>query len=147
MTEQTDFFFRRLNSFDADEVKFDHLDLQILTMIDQNKSARQIASDLNFSPADMKQRLMILLKQKVIKLIKTDYECMDTWFKDLILEKLSDMLGPLGSLIFDDTLEKLNLDADNIPKIAAKDFIRMIAKEIPDQEQSKIFTTIMLEEI
>ncbi len=147
MTNEKEFFFKRLNSFIADEVKFDQFDLQILTMIDQNKSARQIAEELNFSPSDMKNRLMTLLKEKVIKLIKTDYECMDSWFKDLILEKLSDMVGPLGSLLFDDTLEKLNIEADNIPKVAAKDFIHMIAKEIPDKEQSNIFTKSMLEEI
>ena len=147
MVNQTDYYFRRTGSFIEKEISLDNVDLQILALIEQNKSARQITKELNISPALMKHKIMALHKQQVIKLVENNYDCMDQDFSEHIRKTLIDMVGPLGSLLLDDALDGLNLETDNIPKIIAKDIIRMIAKEIPDEEHSEKFTAIMLAEL
>lgn len=144
MASQTDYFFKRTGSLLDKEISLDSLDLQILALIEQKKSARQIGREMSISPSVLKQKLTALHKQKVIKVIE-NFDCMDTTFADNIRKKLILLVGPMGSMIVDDVLDTLKLDADQIPKLIAMDFVQMVAKEIPDESMSLAFRQSILE--
>jgi hypothetical protein len=146
MANQTDYYFKIAGSFIEKKIALDNVDLQILAMIEQNKSARQIIADLNISPAVLKPKLTALLKQKIIKVIE-NYDCLAREFADLVRKSLIEKVGPIGTMIFEDVLEALRLEEDNIPKIIAKDFILMVAREIPDEDQSREFTDRMFNQL
>jgi hypothetical protein len=141
---QSDYYFKIAGSFIEKKIPLDSVDLQILALIEQNKSARQIVKELNINPSLLKQKITSLHKQKIIKIVE-NYECLDKTFCDTIRKNLIAIVGPIGTMIFEDVLEDLKLDVDNIPKIIAKDFIHMVAKEIPDEIQSKEFKANMIE--
>ncbi|GAB6097557.1 hypothetical protein JCM14469_38110 [Desulfatiferula olefinivorans] len=144
MASQTDYFFKRTGSLLDSEVSLDSVDLQILALIEQKKSARQIGKELPISPALLKQKLSALHKQKVIKVIE-HFDCMDSIFAENIRKTLIELVGPIGGMIVDEVLATLKLDADQIPKMIAKDFVHMIAKEIPDDTLSLTFRRNVLE--
>lgn len=143
---QTDYHFKITGSFIEKKFALDSVDLQILSQIEKNKSARQMISDLKISPGLLKQRITQLLKQKIIKMVE-NYDCLDSTFSDTIRKSLIEKVGPIGIMLFDDALATLRLEADNIPKVIAKDFIHMLAKEIPDENQSKEFKAKLFEHL
>lgn len=143
MASRTDYFFKRTGSFTTKEISLDNVDLQILALIEQKKSARQIGQELNLNPLILKQKITALHKQKLIKVVE-NYDCMDKEFSDILKKKLIEIVGPIGSMIFEDVLDNLKLEADNIPEMIAKDFIHMLASEIPNEQQSREFKTNML---
>lgn len=144
MTNQIDYYFKRTNSFMEKEISLDHIDLEILALIEQNKSARQIRTELNIKGALLKQKIMALHKQNVIEVVDGTYEYLENEFLEIMRDKLIDLAGPLGELLLDDVLENLKLKPERIPKIITKDIIQSIAKGIPDEEQSKVFMDSMM---
>lgn len=144
MASQTDYFFKRTGSLIDAEISLDSLDLQILALIEQKKSARQIGRELPIAPAILKQKLTALHKQKVIKVVE-HFDCMEATFTEDIQKTLIELVGPIGSMIVEEVLAALKLDADQIPRMIAKDFVHMIAKEIPDESLSLTFRRNVLE--
>jgi hypothetical protein len=144
MASQTDYFFKRTGSLIDTEISLDSVDLQILALIEQKKSARQIGRELPISPALLKQKLSALHKQKVIKVVE-HFDCMDATFAGEIQKTLIALVGPIGSMIVEEVLAALKLDADQIPRMIAKDFVHMVAKEIPDESLSLTFRRNVLE--
>ncbi len=143
---QTDYYFKITGSFIEKKFALDSVDLQILGQIEKNKSAKQMLKDLNINPGLLKQRITQLLKQKIIKMVE-NYDCLDKTFSDIIRKSLIEKVGPIGIMIFDDALETLRLEEDSIPKVIVKDFIHMLAKEIPDENQGRDFKTRLFEQL
>lgn len=146
MAHQTDYYFKIAGSFIQKKIALDNVDLQILALIEQNRSARQMVSDLGINPNVLKNKLKTMLAQKIIKIVE-NHDCLPQSFADTVRKNLIEKIGPIGTMIFEDVLEALKLEEDTIPRMIAREFILMVAKEIPDESQSRDFSDRMIDQL
>lgn len=146
MANQTEYYFKRKKNIDNDLVSLDYQDLQILSLIEQNKSLKQIKQSLRIDAIRLKERITTLYKKNLITLVDDLNDFMELDFADHIRQTLIDLLGPVGPIILDDALSRHNMRDDRIPKTFSKAILREIAKDIPDDEQRNIFLSKMIDE-
>jgi len=67
MANLLDMHFRKTNLASNSEITFDSDMLKLLMAIDEEKTIRQIAGDVDLTPAAFKESLMKLIKLKLIE--------------------------------------------------------------------------------
>jgi DNA-binding CsgD family transcriptional regulator len=147
MSSHTDLYFKLLDSFSNKEISMDSVDLQILALIEQDRSAREIAKELKISGALLKKKLSTLHRLKIIRIVENKTEFMGNDFADAVRDKLVMLAGPLGGMLFEDVLDEMGIDEESIPKTIVKFVIERIAELIPDKEQGKKFSMEFAEHV
>jgi len=149
MANLLDMHFKKTNLASNNEITFDSDMLKLLMAIDEDKTIRQIAGEVNFSPAAFKESLMKLIKLKLIEQVEAAavVSYVGEAFMARLLEVLVDLTGPLGEVLIEETAEEMNLDIKKIPRARVGDFVYNIANQMPGDKQKNEFSTAMLEEI
>ncbi len=60
---------------------------------------------------------------------------------------MSEAVGPMGEILIEDILDEMGLQIDRIPVDAAPDFVRNIAREIPQEENRTLFEDVVFSRI
>ena len=149
MANLLDMHFRKTNLASTNEITFDSDMLKLLMAIDEDKSIRQIAGEVDLSPAAFKESLMKLVKLKLIEQVKVAPagSLVGEAFMARLREVLVSLTGPLGEVLIEETAEQMNLDINKIPRAQIGDFVYNIANQMPGEKQKNEFSTTMLEEI
>ena len=72
---------------------------------------------------------------------------LDRAFIEFLKTKLSEAVGPMGEILIEDIMDEMGLQIDRIPVDAASDFIRNIAREIPQEENRTLFENVVFSRI
>lgn len=149
MTKLQDARFRKTDFASQNEAVFDFdADmLKILMAIDERKTVLQIAREVKMDTAVFKETLLRLFKLKLIEEVKETIVYADEDFLTHLKETLVNLVGPLGEMLVEETVEKMNFQVSGIPKANAADFIYEVAKEIPGEKQQAEFKRLMIQEI
>ena len=149
MANLLDMHFRKTNLASTNEITFDSDMLKLLMAIDEDKSIRQIAGEVDLSPSAFKESLMKLVKLKLIEQVQVapPGSYVGEAFMAQLREVLVSLTGPLGEVLIEETAEQMNLDMSKIPRAQIGDFIYNIANQMPGEKQKNEFSTTMLEEI
>ncbi len=149
MANLLDMHFKKTNSASNNEITFDSDMLKLLMAIDEDKTIRQIAGDVDLIPAAFKESLMKLIKLKLIEQVEAAavVSYVGEAFMARLLEVLVDLTGPMGEVLIEETAEEMNLDIKKIPRARVGDFVYNIANQMPGDKQKNEFSTAMLDEI
>ena len=149
MANLLDMQFRKTNLASNSEITFDSDMLKLLMAIDENKTIRQIAADVEFTPSAFKESLVKLIKLKLIEQVATTapVSYVGEAFLERTREVLVQLAGPLGEVLIEETAEQMNLDVTKIPRSSVGDFIYNIAKQMPGEKQKTEFSSVMMEQI
>jgi predicted transcriptional regulator len=149
MANLLDMHFRKTNLASNNEITFDSDMLKLLMAIDEDKTIRQIAGDVDLSPSAFKESLMKLIKLKLIEQVQVAPagSYVGEAFMARLREVLVSLTGPLGEVLIEETAEEMNLDITKIPRAKVGDFVYNIANQMPGEKQKNEFSTTMLEEI
>lgn len=149
MANLLDMYYRKKNLASSDEIAFDSGMLTLLMAIDENKTIRQIASDVELTSSAFKESLIKLIKLKLIEQVEAAGPA--SYVGEAFLERTRDVLvqltGPLGEVLIEETAGQMNLAVNQIPKARVADFIYNIAQQMPGEKQKNEFSTVMLKEI
>ncbi len=149
MANLLDMQFKKTNLASNNEITFDSDMLKLLMAIDEDKTIRQIAGDVDLTPAAFKESLMKLIKLKLIEQVEaaTAVSYVGEAFMARLQEVLVSLTGPLGEVLIEETAEEMNLDIKKIPRARVGDFVYNIANQIPGEKQKNEFSTAILKEI
>lgn len=149
MANLLDMHFRKTNLASTNEITFDSDMLKLLMAIDEDKSIRQIAGEVDLSPSAFKESLMKLVKLKLIEQVQVAPagSYVGEAFMARLREVLVSLTGPLGEVLIEETAEQMNLEINKIPRAQIGDFVYNIANQMPGDKQKNEFSTTMLEEI
>lgn len=149
MAKLRDARFRKTNFASNGEASFnfDADTLKILMAVDESKTVLQLLKETRIDPTDFKDRLLRLLKLKLIEEAKIEISYVNGSFLTNLTDTLVNLVGPLGQMLIEATAEKMNFQASKIPKDNVADFIYEIAKEIPGEKQQAEFKKVMIQEI
>ena len=149
MANLLDMYFRKTNLVSNNEITFDSNMLKLLMAIDENKTIRQIAADVNLPFSDFKESLVKLIKLKLIEQMEAagPASFVGEAFLERTREVLVQLTGPLGGMLIEETAEQMSLVDTKIPRASVADFIYNIAKQMPGEKQKTEFRTVMLKEI
>jgi len=149
MANLLDMCFKKTNLASTSEITFDSDMLKLLMAVDDSKTIRQIAADVELTPSAFKESLIKLIKLKLIEQVETAIPV--SYVGDAFLERtrevLVDLTGPLGEVLIEETAEQMGLDMTQIPRDRVGDFIHNIARQMPGEKQKNEFSTVMLKEI
>jgi len=149
MANLLDMHFRKTNLASTNEITFDSDMLKLLMAIDEDKTIRQVAGEVDLSPSAFKESLMKLVKQKLIEQVQVAPagSLVGEAFMARLREILVSLTGRLGEVLIEETAEQMNLDVNKIPRARIGDFVYNIANQMPGEKQKNEFSTTMLEEI
>jgi len=149
MANLLDMHFRKTNLASTNEITFDSDMLKLLMAIDEDKSIRQIAGEVDLSPSAFKESLMKLVKLKLIEQVQVapPGSYVGEAFMARLREVLVSLTGPLGEVLIEETAEQMSLDMNKVPRAQIGDFVYNIANQVPGEKQKNEFSTTMLEEI
>ena len=149
MANLLDMHFKKTNLATNNEITFDADMLKLLMAIDEDKTIRQVAGDVDLSPAAFKESLMKLIKLKLIKQVAAAAagSFVGEAFMARLREILVSLTGPLGEVLIEEAAEEMNLNVKKIPRGQIGDFVYHIANQMPGEKQKNEFSTVMLEEI
>ena len=147
MANLLDSHFRRTNTNTANEITFDPDMLKLLMAIDERKTLRQIAAEINLKPEVFKQSFTKLFKLKLIEESEDKTAFVDAAFIDRIKATLVELAGPLGEVLIEDAAADQNMRLDRIPKTDIADLIYRITQSIPGEKEQNAFRKVMLEEM
>jgi len=149
MANLLDMHFRKTNLASTDEITFNSDMLKLLMAIDEDKTIRQIAGEVELSPSAFKESLMKLVKLKLIEQVQVAPagSYVGEAFMARLREVLVSLTGPLGEVLIEETAEQMSLEVNKIPRARIGDFVYNIANQMPGEKQKNEFSTTMLEEI
>lgn len=149
MANLLDMHFRKTNLASNSEITFDSDMLKLLMAIDEDKTIRQIAGDVDLSPSAFKESLMKLIKLKLIEQVSA--AAIVSYVGEAFMARLQELLvsltGPLGEVLIEETAEQMGLDSKKIPRARVGDFVYNIANQMPGEKQKNEFSTAMLAEM
>lgn len=130
-----------------EEITLDAEMIRLLMAIDENKNISQVARAAEMNLSQVRDVLAKLLKLELVVPVKKDVTYLEQSFINLLKTKLTESVGPMGEILIEDILDEMGLQIDRIPVNAAPDFVRNIAREIPQEENRTLFEDVILSRI
>ncbi len=130
-----------------EEITLDAEMIRLLMAIDENKNISQVARAAEMNLSQVRGVLAKLLKLELVVPVKKDVTYLEQSFINFLKAKLTESVGPMGEILIEDILDEMGLQIDRIPVNAAPDFIRNIAKEIPQEENRTLFEATVFSRI
>ena len=147
MTNVLDMCFKKTTVPSNNEVTFDPDMFKLLMAIDERKTIRQIAAEVQLSASAFKTSFQKLMKYKLIEPADEIKDYIEPAALEQIRKILVRLTGPLGEMLIEEAAAQLNLDPSRIPKASMADLIYTIANEIPSEKQRNEFGKLMIEEM
>ncbi|MBW2590278.1 MAG: hypothetical protein JRD71_06115 [Deltaproteobacteria bacterium] len=140
-------YFKKTIRKNMEEITLDAEMIRLLMAIDENKNISQVARAAEMNLSQVRDVLAKLLKQELVVPVKKDVTYLKQSFINFLKTKLSESVGPIGEILIEDILDEMGLQIDRIPVNAAPDFVRNIAREIPQEENRTLFEDVILSRI
>ncbi len=147
MTNILDTRFKKTTVSSHNEVTFDPDMFKLLMAIEEGKTIRQIATEVQLSGSAFKASFQKLLKYKLIEPVDETKDYVEPALIEQIRKILVRLTGPLGEMLIEEAASELKLDLSRIPKSGLADLVYAIAKEIPGEKQRNEFGKLMIEEM
>ncbi|MBW2657915.1 MAG: hypothetical protein JRC59_09570 [Deltaproteobacteria bacterium] len=128
---------------DIEKVTLDAEMIRLLMAIDENKNISQVAREAKMNLSRVRDILGKLLKLELVVQVTKKIIYIDRSFIIFLKTKLSEAVGPMGEILIEDILDEMGLQIDRIPVDAAPDFVRNIAREIPQEENRTLFEDVV----
>ena len=132
-------YFKKTIPNDIEKVTLDAEMIRLLTAIDENKNISQVAAAAEMNLSRVRDVLGKLLKLELVVQVAKEVICLDRAFIEFLKTKLSEAVGPMGEILIEDIMDEMGLQIDRIPVDVTSDFIRNIAREIPQEENRTLF--------
>ena len=132
-------YFKKTIRKNMVEITLDAEMIRLLMAIDENKNISQVARAAEMNLSQVRDALAKLLKLELVVPVKKDVTYLEQSFINFLKTKLSESVGPMGEILIEDILVEMGFQIDRIPVNAAPDFIRNIAREIPQEENRILF--------
>ena len=140
-------YFKKTIRNDIEKVTLDAEMIRLLMAIDENKNISQVARVAEMNLSRVRDILGKLLKLKLVVQVAKEIIYIDRSFITFLKTKLSEAVGPMGEILIEDILDEMGLQVDKIPVDAAPDFVRNIAREIPQEENRTLFENVVFSRI
>jgi len=140
-------YFKRTIRNDIEKVTLDAEMIRLLMAIDENKNISQVARAAEMNLSRVRDILGKLLKLELVVQVTKEIIYIDRSFIIFLKTKLSEAVGPMGEILIEDILDEMGLQIDRIPVDAAPDFVRNIAREIPQEEKRNLFEDVVFSRI
>jgi len=140
-------YFKKTIPNDIEKVTLDADMIRLLTAIDENKNISQVARAAEMNLSRVRDVLGKLLKLELVVQVAKEVIYLDRVFIEFLKTKLSEAVGPMGEILIEDIMDEMGLQIDRIPVDAASDFIRNIAREIPQEENRTLFENVVFSRI
>ena len=140
-------YFKKTIRKNMEEITLDAEMIRLLMAIDENKNISQVARAAEMNLSQVRGVLAKLLKLELVVPVKKDVTYLEQSFINFLKAKLTESVGPMGEILIEDILDEMGLQIDRIPVNAAPDFIRNIAKEIPQEENRTLFEATVFSRI
>ncbi|MDY6792589.1 MAG: hypothetical protein SWH54_15110 [Thermodesulfobacteriota bacterium] len=140
-------YFKKVVRQNMEEITLDAEMIRLLMVIDENKNISQVAREAEMNLAQVRDVLVKLLKLELVVPVKKDITYLEQSFITFLKTKLSESVGPMGQILLEDILDEMGLQIDRIPVNAAPNFVRNIAREIPQEENRTLFETAVFSRI
>ena len=121
--------------------------IRLLMAIDENKNISQVARATGMTLPQVRNILGKLLELKLVLPVTKDITYLKQSFIKFLKTKLSEAVGPMGEILIEDILDEMDLQIDKIPLNTAPDFVRNIAREIPQEENRTLFENVVFSRI
>jgi len=136
-------YFKKTIRNDIEKVTLDAEMIRLLMAIDENKNISQVAREAKMNLSRVRDILGKLLKLELVVQVTKKIIYIDRSFIIFLKTKLSEAVGPMGEILIEDILDEMGLQIDRIPVDAAPDFVRNIAREIPQEENRTLFEDVV----
>jgi len=140
-------YFKKTIRNDIEKVTMDAEMIRLLMAIDENKNISQVARVAEMNLSRVRDILGKLLKLELVVQVTKEIIYLDRSFIIFLKTKLSETVGPMGEILIEDILDEMGLQIDRIPVDAAPDFVRNIAREIPQEENRTLFEDVVFSRI
>ncbi|MEA3435625.1 MAG: hypothetical protein U9R43_04110 [Thermodesulfobacteriota bacterium] len=140
-------YFKKTIRKNMEEITLDAEMIRLLMAIDENKNISQVAKAAEMNLSQVRGVLAKLLKLELVVQVKKDVTYLEQSFINFLKAKLTESVGPMGEILIEDILDEMGLQIDRIPVNAAPDFIKNIAKEIPQEENRTLFEATVFSRI
>jgi len=140
-------YFKKTIRKNMEEITLDAEMIRLLMAIDENKNISQVARAAEMNLSQVRDVLAKLLKLELVVPVKKDVTYLEQSFINFLKTKLSESVGPMGEILIEDILDEMGLQIDRIPVNAAPDFVRNIAREIPQEENRTLFEDVVFSRI
>ena len=132
-------YFKKTIRQDMEKITLDPEMLRLLMAIDENQNISQVAKAVEMNLSKVRDILGKLLKLELVVPITKEVIYTERSFIKFLKTKLSEAIGPMGEILIEDILDEMGLQMDRIPVHATPDFVRNIAREIPQGKNRTIF--------
>jgi len=140
-------YFKKTIRNDMEKVTLDAEMIRLLTAIDESKNISQVARAAKMNLSRVREILGKLLDLGLVVHVAKEIIYLDRAFIKFLIMKLSETVGPMGEIVIEDIMDEMGLQIDRIPVDAASDFIKNIAREIPQEENRIFFEDVVLRRI
>ena len=140
-------YFKKTIRNDIEKVTLDVEMIRLLMAIDENKNISQVARAVEMNLSKVRDILGKLLKLELVVQVTKEIIYIDRAFIGFLKTKLSEAVGPMSEILIEDITDEMGLQIDRIPVDAAPDFVRNIAREIPQEENRTLFEDVLFSRI
>jgi len=140
-------YFKKTIRNDIEKVTLDVEMIRLLMAIDENKNISQVARAAEMNLSRVRDILGKLLKLELVVQVTKEIIYIDRAFIGFLKTKLSEAVGPMSEILIEDITDEMGLQIDRIPVDAAPDFVRNIAREIPQEENRTLFEDVLFSRI
>ena len=140
-------YFKKTIRNDIEKVTLDAEMIRLLMAIDENKNISQVARAAEMNLSRVRDILGKLLKLELVVQVTKEIIYIDRAFIGFLKTKLSEAVGPMSEILIEDITDEMGLQIDRIPVDAAPDFVRNIAREIPQEENRTLFEDVLFSRI
>ena len=140
-------YFKKAIRKNMEKVTMDAGMIRLLMAIDENKNISQVAKAAEMNLSTVRDILGKLLKLELVVPVIKEIIYIDRSFIRFLKMKLNEAVGPMGEILIEDILDEMGLQIDRIPVDAAPDFVRNIAREIPQEENRTLFENVVFSRI
>ncbi len=140
-------YFKKTIPTNIEKVTLDAEMIRLLAAIDENKNISQVAEKAEMNLSRVKDVLGRLLKLELVIQVAKEVIYLDRAFIEFLKTKLSEAVGPMGEILIEDVMDEMGLQIDRILVDAASDFVRNIAREIPQEENRALFENVAFSRI
>lgn len=131
--------FTRVKGISLSDYDLDIELFNAVSALDGVKDLHTIAKEGSYNLSDLCKRITILQDLGVVEALHGEKRYVSKETAALLVKHLSDSVGPVASLIFDDTASTLGHGRERIPIHELPELINRLGKSITDKNQITAF--------
>ena len=139
--------FRRVVRDDLTEFSFDGQMLNVLVELDGRKSLGEILAKGSLSMSDMREVIGKLLELHLVELVEEAGSILNGDFFDYLNDQLSYAVGPIASVLIEDSVADLGHSISRFPSHRAAELVDLLDRQIKREEKRIVFKRNMVQRI